>query len=85
MQFAIWLACRRMNLNIAEAVNAATINAACALGLDHAIGSIEPGKQADILILQIPDHRALASKFGMNLIGMTIKDGEIVYRSADFA
>ncbi len=84
MQFAIWLACRRMKLSVDEALTAATLNAAHVLSLGDSLGSIEPGKQADILILQTPDYRVVGHEFGGNLIGMTIKDGEIVYQAADF-
>ncbi len=82
MQFAVWLACRRMGLSVAQAITAATVNAAYVVGLGHRTGSIEPGKQADLILLDTPDHRALAHEFGMNLIGMTLKSGKLVYQAA---
>jgi imidazolonepropionase len=81
MGVAISLACRRMGMSPAEAVAAATINAAHALGIARRAGSLEPGKQADILILETGDYRALAWEFGINLAGTVIKDGEVVYDS----
>src|SRR5512146_915636 len=68
MQFVIALACRSMGLTPAQAIAAATINAARAIGRDETIGSLEVGKQADLLILDVPDHRHLGYRFGTNLV-----------------
>jgi imidazolonepropionase len=78
MQFTIALACRYMQLTPAQAIAAATINAAAAIGLDHRVGSLEPGKQADLLVLNVPDYRHLGYRFGSNLVKTVIKKG-IVY------
>jgi imidazolonepropionase len=77
MQFALALACRYMRLTPAQAIAAATINAAAAVGRAELVGSLEPGKQADLLILDIPDYRHLGYRFGANLVEMVIKKGEI--------
>ncbi|MEA3350890.1 MAG: imidazolonepropionase [Chloroflexota bacterium] len=77
VQFAIALACRYLKLPPAQAIAAATINAAAAIGRDDRIGSIEPGKQADLLILDVPDYRHLGYRFGCNLVRTVIRKGQI--------
>jgi imidazolonepropionase len=77
MQFAIALACRYMRLTPAQAVAAATINAAAAIGRAGRIGSLEPGKQADLIILSVPDYRHLGYRFGTNLVQKVIKKGQV--------
>jgi imidazolonepropionase len=80
MQFAIALACRYMRLTPSQAIAAATINAAAAIARADRIGSIEPGKQADLLVLNVPDYRHLGYRFGTNLVGTVIKKGRIYQR-----
>jgi len=80
MQFAAALACRYMKLTPKQAIAAATINAAAAIGMDKKIGSIEPGKQADLIVLNIPDYQHIGYRFGTNLVGIVIKQGQ-VYQS----
>lgn len=77
MQFVIALACRAMKLTPAQAIAAATINAAHALRLADRIGSIHPGKQADLLILSVADYRMLGYRFGTNLVRQVIKRGQV--------
>jgi len=77
MQFIIALACRYMRLTPAQAIVAATINAAAAINRDHLIGSLEVGKQADIIILSVPDYRHLGYRFGANLVETVIKKGRL--------
>lgn len=77
-QMSIALACYCMQMTAAEAIVAATINAAHAIGEANRIGSLEPGKKADILILNAPNHRFLGYKFGVNLVNTVIKDGRVV-------
>jgi imidazolonepropionase len=77
MQFAIALACRYMKLAPAQAIAGATINAAAAIARADTIGSIEPGKQADILILTVPDYRHLGYRFGTNLVHTVLKRGRV--------
>jgi imidazolonepropionase len=77
MQFAIALACRYLRLTPAQAIAAATINAAAAIARADRIGSIEPGKQADLIILSVPDYRHLGYRFGINLVQTVIKKGRV--------
>jgi imidazolonepropionase len=62
----------------AEAISAATFNAACAIDQQQNIGSIEKGKQADILILNIKNHQMLPYHFGINHVETVIKHGKIL-------
>jgi imidazolonepropionase len=82
MQFIIALACRYMRLTPAEAIAAATLNAAYALGLGDRVGSLETGKKADILVLDIPNYRHLGYHFGVNLVERVIKSGQVLYRNS---
>jgi imidazolonepropionase len=77
MQFAIALACRYLRLTPAQAIAAATINAAAAIARADRLGSLEPGKQADLLILTVADYRHLGYRFGANLVQTVIKKGRI--------
>ena len=60
MPFVLSLACLQMKLSPAEALTAATINAAWSLDLGGNVGSLEPGKQADFAIHEFEDYRELA-------------------------
>jgi imidazolonepropionase len=84
MQFTISLACHKMRMTPAEAVTAATINAAAALGLDKKVGTIERGKRADLIVLDIPGHAHLPYKFGTNLCSWVVKDGKTVWERQPF-
>lgn len=80
MQTVIALACHRLELTPEEAISAATINGAHALGCAAGKGSLEPGKDADLLVLNLSDYRDLASQFGANMVHLTMKRGEVIYR-----
>ena len=77
MQFAMALACRFMGLTPAQAIVTSTINAAAAIGQQDKIGSIEIGKQADVIILSVSDYRQLPYRFGINLVDTIIKKGKV--------
>jgi imidazolonepropionase len=72
------MACTQMRMLPAEAITAATINAAWAIGEEDCAGSLEAGKQADILILDAPTHEHLCYHFGVNLVEVVIKNGKVV-------
>jgi imidazolonepropionase len=77
MQMAIALSCRYMGLTPAQAISASTINSAHAIRRSDTIGSIEVGKQADMLILSVPDYRHLGYRYGTNLVKQVIKRGQV--------
>jgi imidazolonepropionase len=77
MQMAIALSCRYMGLTPAQAIAAATINSAHAIRRSAMIGSIEVGKQADMLILAVPDYRHIGYRYGTNLVKQVIKRGQV--------
>lgn len=85
MQTVVALGCLQMGLTPAEAISAATINGAHALGCAGRAGSLETGKLADVLVLNTPDHREIAQHFGMNLVHLSLKRGECIYKEGDVA
>ena len=78
MPMMMTIACTHMKMTPAEALVASTLNGAAALGLSATHGSIEVGKQADLLVADIPDYRHLAYHFGTNHIRHTIKNGTLL-------
>jgi imidazolonepropionase len=85
MQTAIALACIHFRMTIEEAIAAATINGAHALRRARRIGSLEPGKIADLVILNVSHYQDLRHSLGTNLVHQTVKSGKIIYREADVA
>jgi imidazolonepropionase len=77
MQFVLALACRYLRLTPAQAISAGTINSAAAIGRADKIGTLEVGKQADLLILTVADYRHLGYRFGTNLVQTVIKKGQV--------
>jgi len=82
MQFIITLACLQMKMTVAEAITAATINAAYSLEMGDKVGSLEVGKNADILIMDMPSYRYLPYHFGSNNVDIVIKDGKIILENS---
>jgi imidazolonepropionase len=76
------LACLGMGMEVAEALTAATLNAAAAIGRAHELGSIEVGKRADIVILNAPTYHHLVYHYGINPVRHVIKGGRIVVADA---
>jgi len=72
------LACRELNLTAEEIISAIMINAAHAISQAKEIGSLEPGKKADIIILDIGDYKELPYWFGMNPVCRVIKNGKVI-------
>ncbi len=77
--FTIALATYKMKMTAREAISATTINGAHALDKGHEIGSLEPGKKADILILECPSPEFLTWRFGVNLVHTVIANGQVVH------
>lgn len=73
------IACTQMRLTPAESLCAATINAAYACGVGAEVGSIEPGKKADLVVWDATDHRMIPYHYGVNLVRTVIQRGR-VYR-----
>ncbi|MCK5687242.1 amidohydrolase family protein, partial [bacterium] len=71
----IAIACLNMKLTIEEAIVAATFNAACAIDKQQVLGSIEPGKQADCIIIRGDNYRILPYHIGMNNVSGVVKKG----------
>ena len=74
------MACTQMRMLPAEAIAAATINAAWAVGEQDCVGSLEVGKQADLVVLDAPTHEHLCYHFGVNLVRHVVKAGRVVVR-----
>ena len=79
IQLVMSLAVQNMKLCVEEVINAVTINGAAALGVSDTVGSLEEGKQADIVIFDMPDYNHLVYHFGVNHLEKVIKKGEVIY------
>jgi imidazolonepropionase len=79
MQIILSTACSQMRMTPEEVLTAATINGAWAVGRGHLVGSLEPGKQADLAIMAVSDYREIPYFFGMNHCTAVIKKGRIIY------
>lgn len=76
------LAVFELGLSIEEALTAATLNAACCLGLGEEVGSVEVGKRADLVLLDAPNLLHLAYHYGINPVRAVVKDGTVVHKAA---
>ena len=79
MPMVLSVACTQLRMTPAEAISAATINAAYSLRREERLGSLEAGKQADLAVFEVEDYREIPYYFGVNKCWMTLKKGEIVY------
>ena len=75
------MACTQMGMLPAEALTALTLGGAAAVGRADRIGSLEGGKQADLVILDVPDYRQLFYHFGVSHVDTVIKRGRVVYQA----
>jgi imidazolonepropionase len=73
------MACTQMKMSPAEALTAMTLNAAAALGRGARLGSLEVGKQADVIICDVPNYARLFYHFGVNHVWRVIKRGRVVF------
>ena len=78
LQFVINLGCLKYKLTPEEVLTAVTINPACAIGLGEKVGTLEPGKQADLVIWNAPDFEMVCYRFGSNMTDRVIKKGTLV-------
>jgi imidazolonepropionase len=82
MPMILSLACTQLRMTPAEALVAATANAAYSLRRDRQIGSLEVGKQADIAVFDVEDYREIPYYFGVNKCWMTLKKGQPIFQKA---
>lgn len=81
-QYLLHLAARDLGLTAEEAIVAATYNAVCSLRLSHVTGSVEPGKSADLCVMDVGDYRDLARRAGHCDVSLVMRSGKTVYRRA---
>ena len=78
MQLVVALAAARMGMTPEEAITAATVNAACSLGIADRVGTLEADRQADIVLMNVGHYREIATFFGVNHCVVTVKNGNVV-------
>lgn len=84
MPLAVAIACSQMSMTPAEAVVAATYNAACAVGMQGEVGSIEAGKKADFVVYDVEDYREIPSRAGENHAAVVVKEGAVAWERAGY-
>ena len=85
MPFVVQLACRLYRFSPAEAIRAGTLHAAMALDRSDRLGSLEPGKDADIAIFPYARHEDMAYRLGRGRARLVMKAGKVVYRTTEGA
>jgi imidazolonepropionase len=83
MQLILSIACKHLKLTAAEAISAATVNAAHALRSDGRCGSLQFGKDADLIMLNVADYREISYYSGVNLVALTMRRGRIIYKESE--
>ncbi|MDD3641931.1 MAG: imidazolonepropionase [Candidatus Krumholzibacteria bacterium] len=84
MPLTVAIACSQMSMTPAEAVTAATYNAACAIGMQDEVGSLEAGKKADFVVYDVEDYREIPSRAGENHAAVVIKEGAVAWERAGY-
>ncbi|HPF54423.1 MAG TPA: imidazolonepropionase [Clostridia bacterium] len=79
LQFAMHAGCYRMRLTPKETLTAVTLNAACCMGKGETLGSIEAGKNADLVVWDAPNLDHLMYRYGTNRVQTVVKAGKIIY------
>lgn len=82
MPMVLTISALYLKMTPAEALTASTINSACAIGMQNQVGSLMVGKQADLLLWQVPNLAYVPYHFGDNLIRMVIKRGKILIENS---
>jgi imidazolonepropionase len=82
MPMVLSIACTQLRMTPAEAIIAATINAAYSLGRHRSIGSLDVGKQADLAVFEVEDYREIPYYFGVNTCWLTMKNGQVIHAAA---
>jgi imidazolonepropionase len=80
LQMIIAIACVHLKMTAAECIVACTRNAAKAVAREDSVGSLAPGKKADVVVWNVPDYRHIGYHFGVNLVAVTVKEGQPVFR-----
>jgi imidazolonepropionase len=80
MPTILTLACLGIGLTVEQALTAATLNAAAAVGRAAEIGSVEVGKRADLIVLGAPTYHHVVYHYGVNPVRHVVKGGEVVVR-----
>jgi imidazolonepropionase len=79
MQTVVQMAHEHLDMSLTEAITAATVNAAWALGLGLRTGALDHGKQADLLLLNVSDYREIPLFTGTNLVHCAMKSGVVLF------
>jgi imidazolonepropionase len=79
MQLVLTMACTQMRMTVEEAIEAATLGGAHAMGLARTVGSLTPGKAADLLVLDVPTYPHLPYLFGVSHVRTVVKRGRVVW------
>jgi imidazolonepropionase len=79
MQLMLTIAALQMKMTPNEVIAGATLNAARAIVREASVGSLEAGKKADIILVDIPGHKYLPYHYGINHVKMVIRHGTVVH------